>query len=327
MNFDKDEDRLSWVKKVLDAKGYDYVESLGSGGCATVHLVWSRQYRMQFAAKVVHAHNQTTFGAEVNSLKQLEHPNIINMYDHFDVGDGRQIIIMEYCPNGSLQDMINTQGPLSKQQANKYFKSITRALAACHEIGIAHRDIKPSNVLIDLYERPKLADFGLALECGRGDKTYDKAGSMAYSSPEMFRSEAHDPFKSDVWALGILYYIMITGRLPWTSPGRAVINDIFRGVTIVDERFNTDEKSMLVKMLSTDPTFRASLSDVLELRYFKERTVGKIMPSKSGNIPMASLLLKPKLMSSGSCLLKDRQSIASRSPVRVLQSLVLRSKF
>lgn len=142
------------------------------------------------------------------------HPNIILLYDHFVEGN-ELFLILEYCPSGSLKDHISPGRPLSMNIFRSVCTQILSALCACHDKGIAHRDIKPANVLIDVHGRPKLADFGLGVFCAKGNCVNCDAVSLAFAPPEFFKEKSIDPFKADVWSLGLLFLMMATGRLPW----------------------------------------------------------------------------------------------------------------
>ena len=162
---------LDEMRRTLAEHGYDFKKELGRGGFATVVLVRSQRYDMDFAAKVIQHEGPLngTVEAEITSLRDLAHPNIICLSDWFTNGH-HVYLILEYCPNGSLQDILNKNKNLTEPIARSYFRQIVSALSYCHEHGVAHLDIKPANILIDVYGRMKLADFGLSLVCAQNEK-------------------------------------------------------------------------------------------------------------------------------------------------------------
>lgn len=140
---------------ILTHNGYEYVSFLGEGSFSTVFLCKSIQYNHLFAVKRTFKHKLTQF--EFNTLMSLNHPNIIKLYDAFN-DDVSQFLVMEYCEKGTIFQ----KGRLPYEKFISYAKQILEALAFCHKKIIAHRDIKPENILLDNYDKIKLADFGLS---------------------------------------------------------------------------------------------------------------------------------------------------------------------
>lgn len=258
------------VFDALAEHGYEFKRLLGRGGFASVVLVRSTRYDMEFAAKII-AHEgplNGTVEAEIRSLRDLAHPNIICLYDWFTNGH-HVFLILEYCPNGSLQDIIDKQKTMAEPIVRQYFRQIVSALQYCHSQGVAHLDIKPANILIDVYGRVKVADFGLSLVCGKNERVARNAGSLLFCSPEYFIQSNHDPFKADIWALGLVLYNMFFGRLPWSSKTpRAVKHEIIDGVPpFPDRELPPDAARLLVQMVQVDPNSRPSIKAVEESKF------------------------------------------------------------
>ena len=135
----------------------------------------------------------------------LSHPNIIAIYDYFEV-DNLAFFILEYCQNGSLHESMS-HGHLSHELIYDYWRQILLGIQYCHQKQVVHGDIKPANILIQTNQRIKVADFGLShfSRCGNSSIL---GGSWQYMSPEIIQRRDHDPYKSDVWALGIMFYEM-----------------------------------------------------------------------------------------------------------------------
>ena len=260
--------------EALSSHGYDMMKQIGAGGYAAIYLVTSRTYGSEFAAKVT-AYKGTMSGsdeAEINSLMHLEHPNIINLYNYF-VEDGYLYMILEYCPFGSLKTHITNGMVLPAESVMSYCKQVAEALAVCHTLGIAHRDIKPENVLIDAHGRVKLADFGLGMMCSRRDEATAKVdGSICYSPPEFFCEIQHNPFKSDIWSLGLVFYYIATGHIPWHGRTlRDIVKEISDGYVELDaQRLGLSLMKLLSLMLAKDPKMRPDIEQVVAHEYFTQ---------------------------------------------------------
>lgn len=209
-------------KLPCEINNYTFLDVVGSGSYSVVYMVQSHQYNQIFAAKVslidssVVAENGVIVDAEFNALTDLDHPNIIRVFDKF-FADDYFILILEFFPGGTLQDMINAGKSFSVRQIQNIGHDILDGLSLCHSKGFAHRDIKPSNIFIDAYGRPKLADFNLC-SILKPHQLVDKAcGTLAYVAFEVLKEEAYDPYKADIFALGVTFYQMTFGKLPWSD--------------------------------------------------------------------------------------------------------------
>jgi serine/threonine-protein kinase len=179
----------------------------------------------QVAIKVLHrslAGDQAfvdRFRREARAAASLSHPNIVAVYDWGSV-DGIYYMVMEYVRGRSARDLLNAQGShrLQPAQAGEVVRQTLLALEHAHRQGIVHRDVKPENVLVTVDGVVKVADFGLAraFADGRATQTGAVQGTVQYLSPEQIRGEPADP-RSDLYALGVVTYELLTGRLPFTG--------------------------------------------------------------------------------------------------------------
>lgn len=124
---------------------------------------------------------------------------------------------MEYCSNGSLLDFLATAGTVSERLAKEYFRQLIAAIEYCHVRGIVHRDIKCENLLFDGNYTLKLVDFGFARKFKKGDLLKTFCGSYAYASPEILKQRPYKPQPVDLWACGVVLYVMIFGKLPFRN--------------------------------------------------------------------------------------------------------------
>src|SRR5699024_10695119 len=143
--------------------------------------------------------------------------NIVNIYD---VGEEDHILykVMEYVDGMTLKEYIQQHGPLEVTEAIRIMKQITSAIAHAHENNIIHRDIKPQNIMLDTYGNVKATDFGIAMALSNTAFTQTDSilGSVHYLSPEQARGGIATR-KSDIYSLGIVFYELLTGRLPFAG--------------------------------------------------------------------------------------------------------------
>lgn len=157
------------------------------------------------------------FDQEANSAASLDHPNILPVWDYGEQ-DGTPFLAMPLVPAGSLKELLERRGPLSPAEAERYLAPIAEALDYAHSRGILHRDVKPANILLREDGRPQLADFGIAkaIEAGQTPGLTQAGGGIGtpeYMAPEQIEGRAEP--RSDLYALGIALYQMLSGQLPY----------------------------------------------------------------------------------------------------------------
>jgi eukaryotic-like serine/threonine-protein kinase len=197
---------------------YEIVDVLGHGGMGEVfrvrHLISDRieAIKILLSASSTSTEMLDRFTREIRLLATLNHPNIAALHTAFH-HDNQLVMVMEYVEGADLGRRLGAGVTL--KQAMEYARQVLTALEYAHARGIIHRDIKPSNIMITPDERVKLLDFGLALGSpdSRLTTTGALVGSMHYIAPEQISGEPHDA-RSDMYAVGVTLYEMITGRLP-----------------------------------------------------------------------------------------------------------------
>jgi serine/threonine protein kinase len=282
----QDSVELEEVRVTLADRGYTLLNHIGKGHFANVYTVTSARYPDQiFCAKVIKLDtnesesSRDTFQAELDSLLQLTHPNIVCAYAHFS-SEHFCYLILEYCEHGSISELISRQGPLDSQTLRLFCRQILSAIQYLHAVNFCHRDIKPANILVDKYGRPKLADFGFAKNASRQD---DKiCGSLPYQSPELIRCRTSaDPAMADMWAIGVTFYEMAFGRLPWTSQRPATITtEICDGSVAFPPGASLTLSALIKILLSVDPERRRTAEECLRMPYF---AVASSLPSSSSS--------------------------------------------
>jgi serine/threonine-protein kinase len=196
---------------------YRLLEPLGRGAMSAVWLAQDEELERRVAVKMLApSADRARFEREARAAAALSHPNICSLYDYGEA-DGRPYMVLEYLPNGSLEERLK-DGPLSDQDATRIATEMAAGLAHAHERDLVHRDLKPANVLFDVEDRAKIADFGIARMGGAGTLTEAGTvlGTASYISPEQASGQAAGP-ASDVYSFGVILFRMLTGRLPFVS--------------------------------------------------------------------------------------------------------------
>ncbi len=202
----------------------EILELLGQGGMGVVYKARQRHLNRIVAVKILppSAGDDPAFAErftrEAQALAQLNHPNIVQVYD-FGRTDNFFYFVMEYVDGVNLRALIR-DGKLQPEQALRIVPQICEALQFAHDEGIVHRDIKPENILIDKKGRVKIADFGLAKLLGRAPEelsltgTGQLMGTLGYMAPEQLRQAHTVDHRADIYSLGVVFYEMLTGKLP-----------------------------------------------------------------------------------------------------------------
>ncbi len=220
MNTSQNQDR------VIDGR-YRIIRSLAAGGMARVFLAEDLRLKRQVAVKVIHPHLAddegfiAQFRQEAILAANLSHPNLVNVFDQ-GTDSGSAYLVMEYVAGQTLREVIRDFGPLSPKRTLGVLESVLAGLSAAHTGGILHRDIKPENVLLADDGRIKLSDFGLARPISAHTETDSVIGTAAYLSPELASRGLADA-RSDVYAVGILGFELLTGKQPFTGDVAAAV--------------------------------------------------------------------------------------------------------
>ena len=205
---------------------YEVIERAGSGGMAEVYRARDDLLDREVAVKVLNERFSRDrsfverFRREAQSAANLNHPNIVSLYD-YGADDGTYFIVMEFIEGRPLDDVIRTEGALMPERAAEIGSDVAQALQRAHAAGLVHRDIKPSNIMITGSGQTKVTDFGIARAmAAEREQTMTQTGMVigtaAYLSPEQAQGNPVD-VRSDVYSLGCVLYEMLTGAPPFTG--------------------------------------------------------------------------------------------------------------
>ena len=243
---------------VLDSR-YEKLEEIGTGGIGKVFR--SRQVPLNreiavkeirelfgFFAQEQHIEIRRRFTQVVQAAANLTHPNILPIHDvNFD--REAPYVVCEFAKNGSCRRLIAEAESIPVSLSIKYLLQTLHALHAAHKQGVSHRGLKPENMLIDAYGNVKVSDFGMARIVERDQsvirQVYVGMGSVAYMAPELFSEPAGAGVQTDIYALGIIFYELLTRKLPGRrSPMPSEIDsNIPRGIDDIFDRMTRDDCS------------------------------------------------------------------------------------
>ena len=228
---------------------YTVYKRLGSGGMGAVYLVRHNILDTLFALKILHpdAAQQTgsfvsRFLREGKLASSLKHPNLIEVHDAgHNAATDIYYIVMDYVSGGNLRSRLNKTGKLSLAESLPIITGIAHALNVAHHAGIVHRDIKPENIMFDTGGTVKLADLGIAKVSGPSGSaltvTSAVIGTPAYMSPEQALDSSKVDCRADIYSLGIVFFEMLAGRLPFDSLNPIeLLSQLISGTPLPDVR-------------------------------------------------------------------------------------------
>jgi len=208
---------------------YEIIDLLGSGGMGVVYRARDRELDEVVALKALRPDGTTAdphaverFRRELRLARRVSHPNVVRTHD-IGEASGYRFITMEHVEGRSLADVLERAGRLPAAVTVGIAKQLSRALASVHALGIIHRDLKPQNVLLTPLGEVKLTDFGVAeLVAARPAPADRGIGTPPYMAPEQLLGESLD-CRVDIYALGVLLYECLTGRLPFDAATPAAL--------------------------------------------------------------------------------------------------------
>jgi len=237
------------------------------------------------------------FFLEASIASKLTHPNTVTVFDYGCTTDGLYYMAMEYLDGRTLHRAIREEGPFSEERTSYIAKQICRSLQEAHSLGVIHRDLKPTNIYLaqhgDERDFVKVLDFGLVKNIETGAEILTEAGlfmgSPKYMAPEQIKGDPVDG-RTDVYALGLVMYEMLTGRVPFDHPNSvhimmAHVNDVPPPMRSIcpDAEVSDAFDALVFKCLEKDPTDRYASMDAL-LTAIKE--LGR--PSLENFVPVFS---------------------------------------
>ena len=227
---------------------YRIVSELGHGGMGVVYKAEDLRLGRFVALKFLppdlmrDPDAKRRFFQEARAASALDHANVCTIHDIEETSDGRIFLSMALCDGETLKRRLE-RGAVPPVEAARIALLVARGLARVHQMGIVHRDVKPGNIMVTADGETKLLDFGIARLSGGGDltRTGTTLGTIAYMAPEHVRGGDADE-RSDVWALGVVLYEMLTGRRPFSG---ATDYEILQAIVDRPPAPLTDRKSVV----------------------------------------------------------------------------------
>ena len=278
-----------WIEKLKIATGYtnlleiyDVKNKLGSGKFGLVKLGIHKKTGQKVAIKIMKKSNMDSSDlelvrTEIEILKICQHPNIIRLYNVFENAD-YLYIIMEYCYGGDLFSYLeNRHFRLSEKRASTIIHQMATAVYYMHSFGVVHRDLKPENVLMTSTDEDsdiRILDFGLSKILGPYEKCDEPYGTLTYCAPEIIIDEPYAK-PVDLWSLGVMTYLMVSGKLPFNSEDE---NEIARQVVYDEPNYTRNPVwktispeclDFIKRLLEKDQNKRMTIKEVLEHKWIK----------------------------------------------------------
>lgn len=279
---------------------YRVLDRLGGGGMGTVYIAEHMKLKRKDAIKVLNStwadqgDALARFHREARNASTITHPNVCAVYDFGETPEGLTFLAMELVDGKSLAEILEEEGALAPARAARLTLQVADALTAAHDKGIVHRDLKPGNIMVtrgaDGREVVKVVDFGIAKAAGGlADQEVTRVGLVAgtpeYMSPEHLRGDEPDP-RSDVYSLGVVFYRMLTGRLPF-GQGHSGVKPLELAKARPEGDFPSGVQSVIERALEYDPLNR--FQSAMELgRAAVSATQEELPATQLGRVPSDS---------------------------------------
>ena len=255
------------AEKLLRVGLYDLDNVLGKGNFAIVRLGVHKLTKTKVAVKIVDkgdldAENLKKISREIEIMRKLSHRHIIQLYQVMET-ESMIYIVTEYAANGEIFDHLVRNGRMSEGRACRVFTQILSAVKYCHTQGVVHRDLKAENLLLDSDNNIKLADFGFSNFFSRDRLLSTWCGSPPYAAPELFEGKQYVGPKADIWSLGVVLYVLVSGSLPFDGATLQELRSRVVGCQYRVPFFLSEQCEHLLKgLLVIDPERRLSLEQI-----------------------------------------------------------------
>lgn len=257
-------------------------QEIGSGAYSRCYLAQS-EYGQVFAAKVVYKRKKKPLATamdEISVHRTLHHPHVVEFYEYLEK-EAFTLLLLEYCPNGNMQEYVRNRGRLTEREACYFMLPIAGAVEYLHSQLVHHGDIKLSNILLDEYMQPKLADFGFAKRlASERDFRTSVCGTPDYMAPETLLKPVRFGMPTDIWALGVTAYTMLYGRTPFeaNSLSRVYLRILAHDLHMekLDASLSCAAVSFIEHALISDPNMRPTIFAVCRSPWFRLARLGHV---------------------------------------------------
>ena len=264
---------------------YEMLDNLGEGIFGSVKLGVEKKTNQRVAIKIIKKDKAKESDIElvrneIDIMKLCYHPYVVHLLDHFENGE-YIFIVMEYIKGGSLTDyMKNKKFNFTERRAAELIYQLAKGIKYLHKYGIIHRDLKPDNIMLTEASDKgniKIMDFGLSKILGKKEKSTDGFGTLTFVSPEVLIRKPYNK-EVDIWSLGVILYLMLSGELPFDDPDDNEQNIaksiVYQDVKFPPEKFSKRSKAVidLIKgCLTKDPKNRIKIDEILKGEWIKQQ--------------------------------------------------------
>jgi len=274
-------------------------ETLGEGGFSKVKLGIHETTRERVALKLLkrsklnmNSSTEKQVKREVEAMSKIQHRNVIQLKEvmwnaEYTKSNGKKqeiiLVVLELATGGELFEFLAFTGCFEEAITRTYFHQLIAGVQTCHSKDVAHRDLKPENLLLDDKFVLKLADFGFSNTFSSSQAlNFTECGTLGYMAPEMFKNKGYDPRKADIWACGVIVFIMLAGFPPFQKPNttdwwfqklQSNRHALFWQAHTRNAYFSESTKDFINKILQPDPAKRITIDDIKKHPWFNGTTI------------------------------------------------------
>ncbi|KAI8906443.1 kinase-like domain-containing protein [Gorgonomyces haynaldii] len=255
---------------LISVGSYTLGRTIGEGTFGKVKLGTHQLTGQSVAIKIVDKMHAPSLVREIETWRQLRHPNVAHLYDVLCT-ETKIYMVTEYCPGGEVFEYISKNGKMGESELSRGIcRQIVEAVGHCHDKGLTHRDLKLENIVFTSEQEVKLIDFGFTTSFEQSPLLETYCGSSAYASPEIISGKKYSGRETDCWSLGVIIYTIVVGVLPFDDDNDSVIHK-----KILDVDFAIPQENSLVfqdlinNLLVFEPSKRLTIPQILEHPFIK----------------------------------------------------------
>jgi polo-like kinase 1 len=264
--------------------------------------------------------------SEIRIHNSLKHQNVV-CFDHFFEDKHNIYILLEMCSNRTLNELLVRRKRLTELEVRCYLVQLVAGLKYIHSNHIIHRDLKLRNLFLTDKMKLKIADFGLATKIKyQGDKRRTVCGTPNYMAPEIIAGSNGHSYEVDIWALGIVLYVLLIGRPPFETPD---VNSTYARIQSCSFEFpseipiSDEAKDLITKMLTLDPSKRLSLDQILRHKFVADYEIPKLMPISTLVCPPTESFSKQYTVDQLTIISKVSFKVKKKSPRKYQSSVAI----
>ncbi|KAK2358472.1 CBL-interacting protein kinase [Trifolium repens] len=258
---------------------YELGRILGEGNFGKVKFARNTDSKQPYAIKIIDKNKiidlniTNQIKREIGALKLLRHPNVVKLYEVL-ASKTKIYMVLEYVTGEELFDKIASKGKLTEGEGRKLFHQLIDGVSHCHSKGVFHRDLKLENVLVDVKGNLKITDFGLSAlpqQIRADGLLHTTCGSPNYVAPEILANRGYNGASSDVWACGVILYVILAGYLPFDDRNLAVLyQKVLKGDFQMPKWLSPGAQNIIKRILDPNPQTRITMAGIKEDLWFKE---------------------------------------------------------